>query len=734
MAEQNTTKQTASQDVKNPNLMVQELNVALPYIGDTIYTNVLAALADHDTEKEFNDNFKKQHERNVQAVREEQKGEPDPVYRREPASEFGMAMLLSTMMQPMAQNSFMAKLLEPAPALPINPPQQTPEAIQQASLGPQIGETTTQHKSVVESVPPVPTMFVGASQQQHIHSATASIEDPREYYDRMLAGANRRRTEEMRVANRLAAMLGLDASTRQKPASERTEQPAARVKSVADQTLETELRNEQFRGIEFENRVRRPKDELLYKFLKDWDDGKLDLGKKTDEETDPSKKSGFGWGDALLLGGGVALLNHALLGKFGDTVSVLEGNALKMFDPKYAQKVKQTAAEYNKNARQATAERARIRAVNAQAKADNYKGGNLKKSNALVDKARKASGVADEAEKAAADAARRAASQSGRIAKLTTGPLAKTGAAVAKVGKVLGPLGVAVGAGASGLEALNRYQNGDTRGAKNTLIGGGVDAALGATSLAAGPVGWGALAGQLAFGGTTFIGKKMGFINEGSPDSIGEAITGYLDYRDGLADQKENTAKMLDSAIHRRLQSQAKQIAKQRPDIGDSNLVLDKFLSTDRAKDAIGRIKEASDNYADANSLGGQLKFWGDSSEEAYKKLEDAQDDVLKLMAEFASTYDPNKMHDWVFETQARIQAEQETAQIEAAATAGQVEGSEDIIERDHEYNAPFDASLMQQSVFGGMTASLMDPRYHEMMRQDMSVIGRQLNTQMTGM
>lgn len=734
MAEQNTTKQTASQDVKNPNLMVQELNVALPYIGDTIYTNVLAALADHDTEKEFNDNFKKQHERNVQAVREEQKGEPDPVYRREPASEFGMAMLLSTMMQPMAQNSFMAKLLEPAPTLPINPPHQTPEAIQQASLGPQIGETSTQHKSVVESVPPVPTMFVGASQQQHIHSATASIEDPREYYDRMLAGANRRRTEEMRVANRLAAMLGLDASTRQKPASERTEQPAARVKTVADQTLETELRNEQFRGIEFENRVRRPKDELLYKFLKDWDDGKLDLGKKTGEETDPSKKSGFGWGDALLLGGGVALLNHALLGKFGDTVSVLEGNALKMFDPKYAQKVKQTAAEYNKNARQATAERARIRAVNAQAKADNYKGGNLKKSNALVDKARKASGIADEAEKAAADAARRAASQSGRIAKLTTGPLAKTGAAVAKVGKVLGPLGVAVGAGASGLEALNRYQNGDARGAKNTLIGGGVDAALGATSLAAGPVGWGALAGQLAFGGTTFIGKKMGLINEGSPDSIGEAISGYLDYRDGLADQKENTAKMLDSAIHRRLQSQAKQIAKQRPDIGDSNIVLDKFLSTDRAKDAIGRIKEASDNYADANSLGGQLKFWGDSSEEAYKKLEDAQDDVLKLMAEFASTYDPNKMHDWVFETQARIQAEQETAQIEAAATAGKVEGSEDIIEKDHEYNAQFDASLMQQSVFGGMTASLMDPRYHEMMRQDMSVIGRQLNTQMTGM
>lgn len=734
MAEQNTTKQTASQDVKNPNLVVQELNVALPYIGDTIYTNVLAALADHDTEKEFNDNFKKQHERNVQAVREEQKGEPDPVYRREPASDFGMAMLLSTMMQPMAQNSFMAKLLEPAPTLPINPPQQTPEAIQQASLGPQIGETTTQHKSVVESVPPVPTMFVGASQQQHIHSATASIEDPREYYDRMLAGANRRRTEEMRIANRLAAMLGLDASTRQKPASERTEQPAARVKSVADQTLETELRNEQFRGIEFENRVRRPKDELLYKFLKDWDDGKLDLGKKSDEETDPSKKSGFGWGDALLLGGGVALLNHALLGKFGDTVSVLEGNALKMFDPKYAQKVKQTAAEYNKNARQATAERARIRAVNAQAKADNYKGGNLKKSNALVDKARKASGIADEAEKAAADAARRAASQSGRIAKLTTGPLAKTGAAVAKVGKVLGPLGVAVGAGASGLEALNRYQSGDTRGAKNTLIGGGVDAALGATSLAAGPVGWGALVGQLAFGGTTFIGKKMGLIDEGSPDSIGEAITGYLDYRDGLADQKENTAKMLDSAIHRRLQSQAKQIAKQRPDIGDSNIVLDKFLSTDRAKDAIGRIKEASDNYADANSLGGQLKFWGDSSEEAYKKLEDAQDDVLKLMAEFASTYDPNKMHDWVFETQARIQAEQETAQIEAAATAGKVEGSEDIIEKDHEYNTPFDASIMQQSVFGGMTASLMDPRYHEMMRQDMSVIGRQLNTQMTGM
>lgn len=730
MAEQNTTKQTASQDVKNPNLMVQELNVALPYIGDTIYTNVLAALADHDTEKEFNDNFKKQHERNVQAVREEQKGEPDPVYRREPASEFGMAMLLSTMMQPMAQNSFMAKLLEPAPALPINPPQQAPEAIQQASLGPRIGETTTQHKSVVESVPPVPTMFVGASQQQHIHSATASIEDPREYYDRMLAGANRRRTEEMRVANRLAAMLGLDASTRQRPASERTEQPAARVKSVADQTLETELRNEQFRGIEFENRVRRPKDELLYKFLKDWDDGKLDLGKKTDEETEQPKNGGFGWGSALLLGGGLALLNHALLGKFGDTVSVLEGkglkaggNALQMLNPEYA-----------KNAKQATAERARIRAVNAQAKADNYKGSNLKKSNALVDKARKASGIADEAEKAAADAARRAASQSGRIAKLTTGPLAKTGAAVAKVGKVLGPLGVAVGAGASGLEALNRYQSGDTRGAKNTLIGGGVDAALGATSLAAGPVGWGALAGQLAFGGTTFIGKKMGLINEGSPDSIGEAITGYLDYRDGLADQKENTAKMLDSAIHRRLQSQAKQIAKQRPDIGDSNIVLDKFLSTDRAKDAIGRIKEASDNYADANSLGGQLKFWGDSSEEAYKKLEDAQDDVLKLMAEFASTYDPNKMHDWVFETQARIQAEQETAQIEAAATAGQVEGSEDIIERDHEYNAPFDASLMQQSVFGGMTASLMDPRYHEMMRQDMSVIGRQLNTQMTGM
>lgn len=730
MAEQNTTKQTASQDVKNPNLMVQELNVALPYIGDTIYTNVLAALADHDTEKEFNDNFKKQHERNVQAVREEQKGEPDPVYRREPASEFGMAMLLSTMMQPMAQNSFMAKLLEPAPTLPINPPQQAPEAIQQASLGPQIGETTTQHKSVVESVPPVPTMFVGASQQQHIHSATASIEDPREYYDRMLAGANRRRTEEMRVANRLAAMLGLDASTRQRPASERTEQPAARVKSVADQTLETELRNEQFRGIEFENRIRRPKDELLYKFLKDWDDGKLDLGKKTDEETEQPKNGGFGWGSALLLGGGLALLNHALLGKFGDTVSVLEGkglkaggNALQMLNPEYA-----------KNAKQATAERARIRATNAQAKVDNYKGSNLKKSNALVDKARKASGIADEAEKAAADAAKRAASQSGRIAKLTTGPLAKTGAAVAKVGKVLGPLGVAVGAGASGLEALNRYQSGDARGAKNTLIGGGVDAALGATSLAAGPVGWGALAGQLAFGGTTFIGKKMGLINEGSPDSIGEAISGYLDYRDGLADQKENTAKMLDSAIHRRLQSQAKQIAKQRPDIGDSNIVLDKFLSTDRAKDAIGRIKEASDNYADANSLGGQLKFWGDSSEEAYKKLEDAQDDVLKLMAEFASTYDPNKMHDWVFETQARIQAEQETAQIEAAATAGQVEGSEDIIEKDHEYNTPFDASIMQQSVFGGMTASLMDPRYHEMMRQDMSVIGRQLNTQMTGM
>lgn len=730
MAEQNTTKQTASQDVKNPNLVVQELNVALPYIGDTIYTNVLAALADHDTEKEFNDNFKKQHERNVQAVREEQKGEPEPVYRREPASDFGMAMLLSTMMQPMAQNSFMAKLLEPAPTLPIEPPPQPANAIQQASLGPQIGETATQHKSVVESVPPVPTMFIGDSQQQHIHSATASIEDPREYYDRMLAGSNRRRTEEMRIANRLAAMLGLDASTRQKPASERTEQPVARVKSVADQTLETELRNEQFRGIEFENRIRRPKDELLYKFLKDWDDGKLDLGKKKDEETEQPKNGGFGWGSALLLGGGLALLNHALLGKFGDTVSVLEGkglkaggNALQMLNPEYA-----------KNAKQATAERARIRATNAQAKVDNYKGSNLKKSNALVDKARKASGIADEAEKAAADAAKRAASQSGRIAKLTTGPLAKTGAAVAKVGKVLGPLGVAVGAGASGLEALNRYQSGDTRGAKNTLIGGGVDAALGATSLAAGPVGWGALAGQLAFGGTTFIGKKMGFIDEGSPDSIGEAITGYLDYRDGLADQKENTAKMLDSSIHRRLQSQAKQIAKQRPDIGDSNIVLDKFLSTDRAKDAIGRIKEASDNYADANSLGGQLKFWGDSSEEAYKKLEDAQDDVLKLMAEFASTYDPNKMHDWVFETQARIQAEQETAQIEAAATAGKVEGSEDIIEKDHEYNAPFDASLMQQSVFGGMTASLMDPRYHEMMRQDMSVIGRQLNTQMTGM
>lgn len=730
MAEQNTTKQTASQDVKNPNLVVQELNVALPYIGDTIYTNVLAALADHDTEKEFNDNFKKQHERNVQAVREEQKGEPDPVYRREPASDFGMAMLLSTMMQPMAQNSFMAKLLEPAPTLPINPPQQAPDAIQQASFGPQIGETTTQHKSVVESVPQVPTMFIGASQQQHIHSATASIEDPREYYDRMLAGTNRRRTEEMRIANRLAAMLGLDASTRQKPASERTEQPVARVKSVADQTLETELRNERFRGIEFESRVRRPKDELLYKFLKDWDDGKLDLGKKTGEETEQPKNGGFGWGSALLLGGGLALLNHALLGKFGDTVSVLEGkglkaggNALQMLDPEYA-----------KNAKQATAERARIRAANAQAKVDNYKGSNLKKSNALVEKASKASGIADDAEKAAADAARRAASQSGRIAKLTTGPLAKTGAAVAKVGKVLGPLGVAVGAGASGLEALNRYQSGDTRGAKNTLIGGGVDAALGATSLAAGPVGWGALAGQLAFGGTTFIGKKMGLIDEGSPDSIGEAISGYLDYRDGLADQKENTAKMLDSAIHRRLQSQAKQIAKQRPDIGDSNIVLDKFLSTDRAKDAIGRIREASDNYADANSLGGQLKFWGDSSEEAYKKLEDAQDDVLKLMAEFASTYDPNKMHDWVFETQARIQAEQETAQVEAAATAGKVEGSEDIIEKDHEYNAPFDASLMQQSVFGGMTASLMDPRYHEMMRQDMSVIGRQLNTQMTGM
>ena len=730
MAEQNTTKQTASQDVKNPNLVVQELNVALPYIGDTIYTNVLAALADHDTEKEFNDNFKKQHERNVQAVREEQKGEPDPVYRREPASDLGMAMLLSTMMQPMAQNSFMAKLLEPAPTLPINPPQQAPEAIQQASFGPQIGETTTQHKSVVESVPQVPTMFIGASQQQHIHSATASIEDPREYYDRMLAGTNRRRTEEMRIANRLAAMLGLDASTRQKPAAERTEQPAARVKSVADQTLETELRNEQFRGIDFENRVRRPKDELLYKFLKDWDDGKLDLGKKTGEEPEQPKNGGFGWGSALLLGGGLALLNHALLGKFGDTVSVLEGkglkaggNALQMLDPEYA-----------KNAKQATAERARIRAANAQAKVDNYKGSNLKKSNALVEKASKASGIADEAEKAAADAAKRAASQSGRIAKLTTGPLAKTGAAVAKVGKVLGPLGVAVGAGASGLEALNRYQSGDTRGAKNTLIGGGVDAALGATSLAAGPVGWGALAGQLAFGGTTFIGKKMGLINEGSPDSIGEAISDYLDYRDGLADQKENTAKMLDSAIHRRLQSQAKQIAKQRPDIGDSNIVLDKFLSTDRAKDAIGRIKEASDNYADANSLGGQLKFWGDSSEEAYKKLEDAQDDVLKLMAEFASTYDPNKMHDWVFETRARIQAEQETAQVEAAATAGKVEGSEDIIEKDHEYNAPFDASLMQQFVFGGMTASLMDPRYHEMMRQDMSVIGRQLNTQMTGM
>lgn len=730
MADQNTTKQTASQDVKNPNLVVQELNVALPYIGDTIYTNVLAALADHDTEKEFNDNFKKQHERNVQAVREEQKGEPEPVYRREPASEFGMAMLLSTMMQPMAQNSFMAKLLEPAPTLPIEPPQQSANAIQQASLGPQIGETAPQHKSVVESVPPVPTMFIGDSQQQHIHSATASIEDPREYYDRMLAGTNRRRTEEMRIANRLAAMLGLDASTRQKPASERTEQPVARVKSVADQTLETELRNEQFRGIEFENRIRRPKDELLYKFLKDWDDGKLDLGKKKDEETEQPKNGGFGWGSALLLGGGLALLNHALLGKFGDNVSVLEGkglkaggNALQMLNPEYA-----------KNAKQATAERARIRATNAQAKVDNYKGSNLKKSNALVDKARKASGIADEAEKAAADAAKRAASQSGRIAKLTTGPLAKTGAAVAKVGKVLGPLGVAVGAGASGLEALNRYQSGDTRGAKNTLIGGGVDAALGATSLAAGPVGWGALAGQLAFGGTTFIGKKMGLIDEGSPNSIGEAISGYLDYRDGLADQKENTAKMLDSSIHRRLQSQAKQIAKQRPDIGDSNIVLDKFLSTDRAKDAIGRIKEASDNYADVNSLGGQLKFWGDSSEEAYKKLEDAQDDVLKLMAEFASTYDPNKMHDWVFETQARIQAEQETAQIEAAATAGKVEGSEDIIEKDHEYNAPFDASLMQQSVFGGMTASLMDPRYHEMMRQDMSVIGRQLNTQMTGM
>ena len=149
MAEQNTTKQTASQDVKNPNLVVQELNVALPYIGYTIYTNVLAALADHDTEKEFNDNFKKQHERKVQAGREEQKGEPEPVYRREPASELGMAMLLSTMMQPMAQNSFMAKLLEPAPTLPINPPQQAPDAIQQAAFAPQIGETATQHKSVV---------------------------------------------------------------------------------------------------------------------------------------------------------------------------------------------------------------------------------------------------------------------------------------------------------------------------------------------------------------------------------------------------------------------------------------------------------------------------------------------------------------------------------------------------------------------------------------------------------
>lgn len=734
-----TTTKTATTatktETKNPNQVVEEINLVLPYIGDTIFTNVLDALNTHDTEKEFDDRFMQQHERNVKAVQGENEEKPKvgPVTNHGTSSSDALntLALMTLMSQPLAPNSFMAKLMEPPKPVPLmdQQPAQTSQAAQANTNGqPPMLRRGGEHLASMEAIPAVEPSFVGTvPQAQRITDITATIEDPRGETDHGYAAMRRHDAQIMQSANRMAQLFSLDAAAREPNtvARETAGQSAIHsVKTDADQTLDRELRNEQFKNISFENQIRKPKDELLLKFLKSWDSGEVKFGGKGDEDEE-KKKDGVSVTDMLMFSGALAGLNHLIFGKFGDELSVLEGKAFSRLshfgDTKW--KANQAAK---------TAQKARIRANTADAKFTNYKGTDLNKSEKLLDNAIKSANDAAKAERAAVEATANSAKATSKIMSKLAGPVRALG----KLGKVMGPAGVAITAGAGAMESYERYQAGDVRGAKNSAIGAGTDTALAAASIFSPHV----LAGDLAFTGTTWVGKKLGLIDEGSPSSIGEAVTGYLDYRDNLSDQRENTEKMLDSSIRKRLESRAKIAAKQRPDLGDSNMVLDKFLSTDRAKGSIEQIKEASDNYVDANSVGGQFKslLWGDSSEEAYKKLEAAQDATLSLFDEFASTYDPNKMHDWVFETQARIQAEAENAEIESAkasteGSAGTVEGASEELERDHEYANPFDPGAMQTSIYNGMFATLMDPRYHEMMRADMAIIGQQLNTRLTG-
>lgn len=793
-------KSTVNIENANPNNIVQGINIVLPYIGDIIYTNVLSALRTIDGEREPNDMFMAQHKRNVDA---ERKAEHDAKVAAKPLQPNTAQMITEISKQ------FYSAIL--APSVTERKRDDNQNVGNDADKPKKsTNATTSPAMSVNDNIRAVDTSSIAppAIVQNVTLGVEGSHDDRRMDMDGMHEDRYWRRAERLRTSKLLERLFNVaqnaksDSAVNNAPSDKLPQQPrrpkvpdmatgtndaTAREKtsikpgdiqsdkqanaeripkrkpsnsatppainSVADQTLAREEKNERFRDIEFETRVRKPKDELLYKLLKKWDNGDLKFGQSGKETTDDASSSItyanplwtlFKKAAPYLAGAGAAYYLHDQFGKAGDTMAVAGAAGLNRIKNVGDVRWNQARVDRLKTSipKENLAERSRLIKMNSQVD-------RLIDQGKLVEAEKRVDRIADRvARYASNDAARnarlaRAEEATVRAANITAkgGIASKTLNTVGKVGKGLGVAGLGLGAVSSGMNAYERYAAGDTVGARNTAIGGGVDLALNAASLAGGPLNplmW----GNLAFSGTALVGKKLGLISETSADSIGDVVTGILDHNVDMERRREQLLKHEGQAAFALLERKANSIARQRPDLGDSKLILDKFMSTDRANAAFDRLDKASEEYVKGSGIMGQAidgiagLFGKDREADRLKAIDTARDEITKLFDDFASTYDPYMQHEWVAETQARIMSEQAAAMepVQESHGGGYVSGGAGSVENGYEYNQPFDPGLMQQSVSGGMTASLLDPRYHELMRNDMMVIGQQLNTRMTGM
>lgn len=676
-----------------------DLNVVLPYIGDTIYTSVSRALDDHEVQKEFNARFDEQHERNMRAARGETSGVRgnNAVSRVDNAST---SLLFATLMQPVAENSFMARLMAPPAQSGILSPQQAQNTVLQQ----------TQSQSVAGGgVVSGAGGYVAMNRSTSSGNVSIKFNDLRYDIDAKEAASRQPR----------GSLLRLFAGVAKNGVSD-----AQKTEDAADQNLNRELRNEQFKDIDFNNQVGKVKDRLVLKFFKKWDEGDIKFG--GDDKEEAASGSGSTLLKALMVAGGLRMM----FGPLGTHLSILLGKGLDKLGGAMKTLIGTVGNKLGALTKSITTKVMNSSVVksfrNVASKVGNAtksivsKFGNL--GSRITNTVDKLKNVGTKVTKMTSKVAS-VASKAGSVASK-----------VARFGKILGPAGVAIEGAVGIFKTVDKLAAGDTKGAINTGVGSAVDVGLAAASL--NPLG---LAANLTYLGTTFVGKKLGFISEDTPDSLGGVVTGLMDHADQVKEQAESTKKMMDSTISRQLQGRARVAAKQRPELGDANLIADKFLATDRAADAMSKVKDAADHYADANSVTGQFKSWfgGDDQSAALKKLDAARDDVVKLFDEFVSTYDPNKTHAWEIETQTRIQSEAKdkaTTEVEPAdADGGSVESAEKTLNDAHEYQPQLDADAMQQAMKTGAEATLLDPRFHTLMRDDMAVIGQQINTQLTG-